>query len=137
MCSRGHPIFQTNVVGFQLETGERRWYIISCFLAPNDTLKIENAAAALKDLPRGAKVLVAGDLNANLDQTEGYQTEKEIAATLTATILKGMPSHFLMRWSPQFWDGKTWSMVQLGREVRYQTDYILETDRHILRNVAV
>ena len=32
--------FGPNVVGFQLATGARRWYIIGCYLAPDDTLKI-------------------------------------------------------------------------------------------------
>ena len=32
--------FGPNVIGFQMETGERRWYIIRCYLAPNDTSTI-------------------------------------------------------------------------------------------------
>ena len=30
-----------------------------------------------------------------------------------------------------------WSMVRLARGVQYQTDYILETDRCIFRNVSI
>ena len=40
--------FGTHVVGFQLATGERRWYIVGCYLAPDDTLTIESVVAALK-----------------------------------------------------------------------------------------
>ena len=29
--------FGPNIVGFQLATGARRWYIIGCYLAPDDT----------------------------------------------------------------------------------------------------
>ena len=57
--------------------------------------------------------------------------------TLTATILKGMPSHFLMRRSPQFRDGKTWSMVQLGREVQSRMYCILGIYRRLFRNVVI
>ena len=32
--------FGPNVVSFQLATGERRWYIIGCYLAPDDTSTI-------------------------------------------------------------------------------------------------
>ena len=56
----------TNVARFQLATGERRWYIVGCYLEPNDTLTIESVVSELKELPRGAKLLVAGDFNVNL-----------------------------------------------------------------------
>ena len=32
--------FGPNIVGFQLVTGERRWYIIRCYLAPDNTSTI-------------------------------------------------------------------------------------------------
>ena len=32
--------FGPNIVSFQLATGARRWYIIGCYLAPDDTLTI-------------------------------------------------------------------------------------------------
>ena len=38
----------TNVSGFQLETGERKWYIVGCYLSPDGTLTIECVIAALK-----------------------------------------------------------------------------------------
>ena len=60
--------FGPNVVGFQLETGEPRWYIVGCYLAPDNTLTIESVVAALKERPRGAKLLVEGDFNAKLSE---------------------------------------------------------------------
>ena len=42
---------RSNTVGFQLATGERRWYIIRCYLAHNDTSTIESVVAALKERP--------------------------------------------------------------------------------------
>ena len=68
--------FRPNVVGFQMATGEQRWYIIRCYLAPNDTSTIESVVAALKDRHQGLDLLVAGDLNANLEQPEGDQREE-------------------------------------------------------------
>ena len=52
--------FGPNVVGFQLATGERCWYIVGCYLVPDDTSTIECVVAALKERPRSAKLLVAG-----------------------------------------------------------------------------
>ena len=41
--------FRPNLVGFQLATGDRRWYIIGYYLAPDDTLTIESVVTALKE----------------------------------------------------------------------------------------
>ena len=48
-----------NIIGFQLVTGARRLYIVECYLAPDDTLTIERFVKALKEIPKGAKLLVA------------------------------------------------------------------------------
>ena len=57
--------FGPNVKGFQLATGARRWYIVGCYLAPDNTSKIERVVEALRERPKGAELLVAGDLNIN------------------------------------------------------------------------
>ena len=76
--------FGTNVVGFQLATGERRWYIVGCYLAPDDTLMIESIVSALKEKYQGAKLLATGYFNTKLLKPEGDWREEEIAATLAA-----------------------------------------------------
>ena len=58
--------FGPNVVGLQLATGERRWYIIGCYLSPDDTSTIASVVAVLKERPRGTTLLVVGDLNTTL-----------------------------------------------------------------------
>ena len=67
--------FRSNVVAFQLATRERRWYIVGCYLAPNDILTIESIVAALKEEPRGAKLLGARDINTKLSEPEGDRSE--------------------------------------------------------------
>ena len=67
--------FGPNVVGFQLATEARRWYIVGCYLAPDNTLTIEKVVEALKERPKGAKMLVAGDFNASLAEPEGDRRE--------------------------------------------------------------
>ena len=76
--------FGPNVVGFQLATGKRRWYIVGFYLAHDDTLTIESVVAALKERPRGTAMLVAGDLKATLTDPENDRRGTEIAAALTA-----------------------------------------------------
>ena len=62
--------------------GERRWSIVGCYLAPDDTSTIERAVEALRDQTKGAELLVAGDLNTNLAAPEGDQRGEDIAETI-------------------------------------------------------
>ena len=52
-----------NVISFEVVTGRRRWYIIGCYLAPDDARTIERVVTALGDQPGGTALVVAGDLN--------------------------------------------------------------------------
>ena len=49
----------------------------------------------------------------------------------------GSSDNFLPQWRPWCRGRRTWAMVQLGREVRSRTDYILGYDRQIIQNVDV
>ena len=110
--------FGPNVIGFQMVTGARRWYIVGCYLAPDDTLTIERVVKALKELPKVAELLVVGDMNANLAEPEGDRREEDIAATMATEGLEDMLAHFLPRRRPWCQYGRTWIMLQKGREVR-------------------
>ena len=89
-----------------------------CYLAPDDTSMIDSVVAALKERPRGAKLLVVGDFNAKLSETKGNQRREDIAAALPMEGLEYMLAHFLLQWRTWFRDGRTWSMIREGREVR-------------------
>ena len=54
--------FSPNIVQLYMATGEQRWYIIGCYLVPNDTSRIKSVFAALKERPRGLDLLVGGGL---------------------------------------------------------------------------
>ena len=62
--------------------GGRWWYIVGCYLSPDDTSTIESVVAALKERPRVAKVLVAGDFNDKLSEPEVNQRGEDIAEAL-------------------------------------------------------
>ena len=58
-----------NVLSFEVAMGARRWYIIRCYLDPDDAETIERVVAALGDKPRGTALIVEGDLNTDLGNT--------------------------------------------------------------------
>ena len=129
--------FGPNVVGFQLATGERRWYIVRYYLAPDDTSMIKSVVTALKERLRGAELLVAGDFNVKLSEPEGDRRGEDIAVALATEGLENMLVHFLPRQRSWCRGGRTWSMVPSGREVRSRTYYILGTDHRLFWNVSV
>ena len=89
--------FGPNVVSFQLAKGARRWYIIGCYLTPDNTLTIESVVTALKESPKVTALVVARDLNTALDDLENDRRGTEIAAALTEAGLKDKTAHFLPR----------------------------------------
>ena len=126
-----------NVLIFEVATGGRRWYIIGCYLAPDDARTIERVVTALGDQPRGTALLVVGDFNTDLGDTASNERGAEIAAALTEAGVKDMTAHFLLRKQPWGRELRTWSMVREGRVIRSRTDYLLGTDQILFRNVAV
>ena len=87
--------FGPNVIGFQLATGALRCYIVGCYLAPDDTLTIKRVVEALRERPKGAELLMVGDLNINFAALEGDRREGDIAATLATEGLEDMAAHLL------------------------------------------
>ena len=79
---------------------------------PGDTSTIERAVEALKEHPKGAELLVAGDMNKNLAEPEGDWREEDIAAKMATKGLEDMSAHFLPRRRPWCRYGRTWSMLQ-------------------------
>ena len=104
---------------------------MGCYLDPDKTRTIESVVDALKERSRGAELLVTGDFNVKLSEPEGDRRREDIAAALATEGLEDMSAQFLPRRRSCFRDGRTWSMIRAGREVRSRTDYILGTDSRI------
>ena len=85
----------------------------------------------------GAELLTAGDFNANLAELEGDPRGEDIALALATEGLEDMLAHFLLQRRSWHRDGRTWSMIMEGRDVRSRTDYILGTDHHLFGNVSI
>ena len=107
--------FGTNVIGFHMVMGERRWYILICSLAPDDTSTLESVVAVLKKRPRGAEMFVAGDFNVNLLEPEGDRRGEDIAAAMLMEVLEDMSKHFISLRRSGLRGGRTCSMIRKGR----------------------
>ena len=78
-------------------TGQRRWYIIGCYIAPNDARTIERVVIALGDQPRSTALIVAGDFNTDLGDMASDGKGTEIVAAIKEAGLEDMTAHFLPR----------------------------------------
>ena len=87
--------------------------------------------------PYVSKLLVAVKFNADITGPEGSERYEEIYVALAMVGLKDILEHFLLLRRPWAQEFRMWSMVHMGRKVRYQKHYILETDFRIFRNVSV
>ena len=86
-----------NVMSFEVATGARRWYIIGCYLAPDDTSMIERVVTALGDRPKGTALVVAGDLNTDLEDSENDRRGTKITAAMAAAGVRDTTTQFLPR----------------------------------------
>ena len=91
------PEYGPNIVSFEVATGARRWYIIGCYLSPDDAETIERVVTDLGDRPKGTALIVAGDLNTDLGGAESDRRGSEIAAAMTEAGVEDMTAHFLPR----------------------------------------
>ena len=87
--------FGPNVLGFQLATGARRWYIMGVYIAPEDTPMMDWVVELIWMKPRGAELLVAGEFNVNIAAPEGDRRAEDIATELATAGLEDMAWHFL------------------------------------------
>ena len=86
-----------NVVGFQLATGDHQWYIVGCYIAPNDTTTRYTVVTTLEEQPQGSKILVAVDFNTNILEPEGYRRRGGILETLAMGGFEDMLEHLIPR----------------------------------------
>ena len=76
-----------NVLSFEVVSGRRRWYIVGCYIAPDDAQTIERVVMSMGDQPKGTALVVAGDLNTDLGEMGCDRRGAEISAALTEEVL--------------------------------------------------
>ena len=99
------------MISFEVARGRRRWYIIRCYIAPDNAQTMEQVVTALGDQTRCTALLVAGDFNTDLGETASDGRRTEIAAALTEAGVEDMTAHFLPRKGLWGSERRTWSMV--------------------------
>ena len=88
--------------------------------------------------PRGAELIIAGDLNVELGKTGNRERDEDITAAVATAGLEHMAGHhFFPKRRSWCRDWRTWSTRNQERVVRSGTVYILGYDRRIFQNVAV
>ena len=104
-------------------TGAQLWYIIGCYLTPDNIETIERVVTVLGDRPKGTTVIVTGDLNTDLEDSESDRRGTDIAAAMTEAGLEDMTAQFLPRKCRWVRERRTWSMVWEGKVVRLGGPY--------------
>ena len=116
-----------NVVSSQLASGYRRWYIVGCYLAPDDASTVEDVVADIGKQHQGGALLMLVDFNTSLVAPEGQERDEGIPEALAEEYLEDMSRHFFPHHKPRLKDGHIWTMRRGGWDVRSLTDYILNT----------
>ena len=91
----------------------------------------------MSERPRAAELVIAGNINVNLERVGGQDRDKDIATVVVTSGLEDPSGHFFLIRIPWCRDSHTWVIVRQGREVRSQTYYILGSDCRIFQNVAI
>ena len=68
----GLSLHGINVVSFQMALGGQRWYIMGCYLAPDNALSIEDVVVAIIQQNCDSVLLVDGYSNSDLAAPEGH-----------------------------------------------------------------
>jgi hypothetical protein len=113
-----------NVLSFQLVSGATRYYIVGCYILPNNLTTLTHVKQAWMASPKGCLPVVLGDLNINLAAPRDKQ-DKMIAKQVDAMNLVDMSSHFCQRRGRNSHGRWTWRMRRGRRWVSSQCDYIL------------
>ena len=81
--------------------------------------------------------MVVGNLNMKIADTEGNHQDEAIAAALADEGLEDMSYQFLLYIIPWEQGDRTWNILCQVREVQSYTDYILDTDHRLFRDVFI
>ena len=71
-----------------------------CYIAPDDSLTIEDIVVVINSRNQGDEHLMAKDVNEDLANPEGTTREEDIATALAAASLEDTSAHFLPRCKP-------------------------------------
>ena len=62
--------------------GRKRCLIVRCYVLPGSAAETEHIAKALCHYPDGLERILVGDINVNLSQTEGRESDKDLTVIM-------------------------------------------------------
>jgi hypothetical protein len=84
--------FGSDVISFQLATGQKRYSCVGGYIPPKDKSIIESVGKAFDSLPKGAIILLR-DLNANINNPRNDQG-LQISTMVAYLVLEDLICHF-------------------------------------------
>ena len=102
-----------NVLSFQLVSGATRYYIVGCYIPPNNLTTLTHIEQAWMACPKGCLPIMLGDLNVNLAAPRD-KPDKTIAEQVDAMNLVDMSSRFRQRRGKNSHGRWTWRMRRGG-----------------------
>jgi hypothetical protein len=131
-------IWGPNIFSLHLMMGSIRFFVVGCYIPPNDLEALACVDKAWHECPAGARPILVGDLNVNLC-APCTEREEMIAEQVDAMDLVKMSRHFRQRSGKRLRGTWTWRMRREGRWISSQCDYFLgrETDRRRFRGINI
>jgi exonuclease III len=125
--------FGSDVISFQLATGQKRYSCVGGYIPPKDESTIESIGKAFDSLPKGPRILL-GDLNVNLNNPRNDRGLQ--IATLVADLgLEDLISHFHQKCN--YREKFTWWMRRGNSIIKAKCDYILGSERGLFTKIAI
>jgi hypothetical protein len=115
-----------NVLSFVIETGSQRFYVVGCYMPPNDLRTLPQVEQALNECPKGHAPLLIGDLNVNLCAPRDERDERIDEVVEDVCGLTDLSKHFRQRFRGHTRGRWTWRMRRGSRWVTSQCDYFLD-----------
>jgi hypothetical protein len=125
--------FGSDVISFQLATGQKRYSCVGGYIPPKDEPIIESIGKAFDSLPKGPRILL-GDLNVNLNNPRNDRG-LQIATMVEDLGLEDLISHFHQKCN--YRETSTWWMQRGNLIIKAKCDYILGFDRGLFTKIAI
>ena len=74
--------------------GRKSWFIVRCYVLPGSAAETYHIAKALCHCPDGLEPILVEDLNVNLPQTEGRESDKDL--TVIMVVEDTYDSHMIV-----------------------------------------
>ena len=120
-----------NIITFVVVSGGDRYYVVGCYIPPNDLTTLTHVEAAWNECPKGHIPILLGDLNIKLASPRNERDELIAEQVGDVMGLVNVSRQFKQRRRARAQGRWTWRMRRGGRWVSSQCDYFLgrEIDR--------